>query len=53
LIIKLKNKGITFLISTHNFFEIKEFANWYVLIKNGKITSVGEKPPVIKKYEED
>jgi ABC-type multidrug transport system ATPase subunit len=27
LIIKLKNKGITFLISTHNFFEIKEFAN--------------------------
>jgi ABC-type multidrug transport system ATPase subunit len=44
---KLKSKGMTFFISTHNFYEIRQFANWYVLIKNGKITSVSDKQPNI------
>jgi ABC-2 type transport system ATP-binding protein len=47
-ILSKSKTGTTFFISTHDLFEIKEFANYYIRIANGKILSSNSNPPPIE-----
>jgi ABC-2 type transport system ATP-binding protein len=42
---KLKKQGRTIFISTHNLDEIQNFADWIVIIINGKIKKVSDHVP--------
>jgi ABC-2 type transport system ATP-binding protein len=40
---KFHKSGTTFFISTHNLSEIRDFANWFVIIDNGNLLYSGSK----------
>jgi ABC-2 type transport system ATP-binding protein len=44
----LNKKGTTFLISSHDLFEIRNFANYYIQIKQGAIFNVSSTAPKIR-----